>query len=134
MRSIDATICAFIIWWPINYGLIYVMEHVSSVYSFLLSVGQGVGNLVIDLVSAILATTISSCCVRRIAKYPHRGEIGLLSVMLFYFIPIHAVLINQYPLWYHVLFFGSIVTIIFISRLIQPGIMSRMSEITSPVS
>lgn len=112
-RSIVAFLAGLVVWilaiWVFNRALRLLLAGYAAAE---LSMSFSAGMLVSRLLIAALGCLIAGAVAAWIAPASSRMPLLLGSALLIAFVPVHARLWSLFPLWYHLVFLGTLVPLI----------------------
>ena len=110
MRAAISVFGGFVGWWVVasilSLGLKFVWTDYATAepemrFTF--------GMLVARLAMGALSTLAAGWVTERLSRSSRNAALGLGILLLLFFIPVHIILFAVFPLWYHILFLGSLV-------------------------
>ena len=121
LRAILAIIAGFVAWFVVatigNFAVrLFYPGYVDVEKAMSFSLGMMLARLVVGAVASI-AAGVACAAIARSTRWP-RYALALLLLALF--IPVHVFLRDTFPLWYHIVFLGSLIPLVLLgTRLLS---------------
>lgn len=110
MRPIVSIFGGFIAWWIVASILSLGLKSAWPDYAAADAQRQfSLGMLAARLAMGALSTLAAGSITRRLSKSSFPAVLGLGVLLLLFFVPVHIKLFAVFPIWYHILFLGSLV-------------------------
>jgi len=111
MRWIAAVICGLVAWFVVAQLGDFVLRALLPGYAdleqaMLFTLGMQAGRLVLGALASLLAGWIAVLIART-----GRAAWALALALVLLFIPVHYQLWDRFPLWYHLVFFASLIVV-----------------------
>lgn len=112
MRRVAAVVGGFVAWWLVATLANFAVRALIPAYSdgertmtFTLAMQ------VARLMSGALASLVAGAITARVSRGERRAVWALVIILVAFFIPAHYGLWDRFPLWYHVVFFASLIVL-----------------------
>jgi hypothetical protein len=121
LRAILAIIAGFVVWWVVatlgNFAVRLLYPGYTEVEKAMtFTLGMMLARLILGAVASIVAGVACAAIAPR-TRWP---GYALALLLLALFIPVHVFLRDKFPLWYHLVFLGSLVPLVLLgARLLS---------------
>ena len=108
-RTLLAAFVGFVAWWVAATVLDRALRLVWPAYAALLpTLSFTLGMLAARLIEGALSTLTAGAVAGWIAGRQRAAGLATGGLLLLFFVPTHAMLWSRFPIWYHLLFLGSL--------------------------
>ena len=120
LRTILATIAGFVVWFAVaTVGNLVIRWLLPGYVAVEKAMNFSLGMLVARLVLGALASFAAGAGCAAIARNAHAATYLFAAVLLIFFVPVHVSLWTKFPVWYHIVFLGSLIPlVVFGARLL----------------
>jgi hypothetical protein len=121
LRIVLAIATGFVVWWTVatvgNLGLRWLMPGYKEVErSMEFSLGMLLARLALGALASVVAGAVCASIARNVRAANHVLAVLLLAL----FVPVHIGLWARFPVWYHVVFVGSLAPLVLLgTKLIR---------------